>query len=81
MIKCVTLVELGQALNRGPSSGVRGPFGASGLGGDELGVERVRQTRDDFVLDVEEIGPGLIEAFGLEMITGFGVNKLHIEPL
>jgi hypothetical protein len=36
-------------------------FRASRLGGDKLGVQRIRQTGDDFVLRVEEIGERLIE--------------------
>jgi hypothetical protein len=45
--------------------GVRSFFRASRLGGDELGVQRVRQTRDDLILHVEEIGKLLIEPLGL----------------
>ena len=59
--------------------GVRGLFRASRLGGDELGVQRARQTRDDFVLHVEEIGERLVEPLGPEMIAGFGVDELHVD--
>ena len=59
--------------------GVRGLFRASRLGGDELGVERACQPRDDFVLHVEEIGQRLVEPLGPEMIAGFGVDELHVD--
>ena len=54
-------------------------FRASRLGGDELRVERACQSRDDFVLHVEEIGERLVEPLGPEMIAGFGVDELHID--
>ena len=54
--------------NRGPSSRGSQAFSrASRLGGGKLGVERVRQAGDDFVLHVEEIGERLIEPLGPEM--------------
>ncbi len=59
--------------------GVRRLFRASRLGGDELGVERARQARDDFVLHVEEIGERLVEPLGPEMTAGFGVDELHVD--
>ena len=58
---------------------VRSLFRASRLGGDELGVQRARQARDDFVLHVEEIGERLVEPLGPEMIAGFGVDELHVD--
>ena len=58
---------------------MRGLFRASRLGRGELGVERVRKARHDFVLHVEEIGQGLIEPLGPEMIGALGVNELHID--
>ena len=57
----------------------RGLFRASRLGGDELGVERARQPRDDFVLHVEEIGEGLVEPLGPEMIACLGIYELDID--
>ena len=54
-------------------------FRASRLGGDELGVQRVCQARDDFVLHVEEIGQRLVEPLGPEMTAGFSVDELHID--
>ena len=54
-------------------------FGSSRLGGDEFGVQRAREARDDFVLHVEEIGKRLIEPLGPEMIAGFSVDELHID--
>ena len=58
MVSGHTLVEPRQTLKIEVHQrvGVRGLFGASRLGGDELGVERVRQARGDFILHVEEIG-------------------------
>jgi hypothetical protein len=44
--------------------GGRGLFGATRLGGGELGVERACQPRDDFVLHIEEIGERLVEPLG-----------------
>ena len=44
-----------------------------------MGVERARQTRDDFVLHVEEIGERLVEPLGPEMIAGLGVDELHVD--
>jgi hypothetical protein len=59
--------------------GGRGLFRASSLGDDQVGVQRARQARDDFVLHVEEIGERLIEPFGPEMIARFGVDELDID--
>ena len=60
--------------------GGRGLFRASRLGGGELGVQCVRQARDDFVLHVEEICERLVEPLGPEMIARFGVDDLNIDP-
>ena len=49
------------------------------IGGGELAVQRACQTRNDFVLHVEEIGQGLVEPLGPEMIAGLGVDELHID--
>ena len=59
--------------------GGRRSFGAPRLGGDELGVQRIRQARDDFVLRVEEIGERFIEPFSPEMIARFGVYELNVD--
>ena len=59
--------------------GVRGPFRASRLGRDELGVQRACQALDDFVLHVEEIGERLIEPLGPEMIARFSVDELDVD--
>ena len=50
------------------------------LGLNELCLESVGEARHDFVLQFKQIGDGLIEAFGPEMISGFGINKLHVHP-
>ena len=53
-----TLVEPSQTLKiEVHGVGVRSLFRAPGLDGDKLGVQRVCQARNDFVLHVEEIGP------------------------
>jgi hypothetical protein len=44
-----------------------------------MGVQSVRQARDDFVLHVEEVSEGFIEPIGPEMIARFGVDELHID--
>ena len=59
--------------------GGRGQFGTSRLSGYKMCVKRARQTCDDFVLHVEEIGERLIESLGPEMIPGFGVDQLHVD--
>ena len=75
-----TLIEPGQTLKiEVHRVGVRGLFRAPRLGGDELGVQRVRQARDDFVLHVEEIGQRLVEPLGPEMIARFGVDELDVD--
>ena len=80
IVRGQTLIEPSQALKiEVHRVGVRGLFRASRLGGDEFGVERARQARDDFVLHVEEIGERLVEPLGPEMIAGFGVDELHVD--
>ncbi len=59
--------------------GVRSHFRSSRLGGDEFGVQRTCEARDDFVLHVEKIGQRLIEPLGPEMTAGFGVDELHVD--
>ena len=59
--------------------GVRGPFRPSRFSGDELGVQRARQSRNDLVLHVEEIGQRIVEPLGPEMIAALGVDELHID--
>ena len=54
-------------------------FGAPRLSGDQFGVQRARQARDNFVLHVEEIGEGLVKPVRPEMIAGFGVDELDID--
>ena len=50
----------------------------SRLGGGELVVQRACRARDDFVLHVKEIGQGLVEPVGPEMIARLRVNELLI---
>ena len=80
VVRGQTLVEPSQTLKiEVHRVGVRGLFRASRLGGDELGVQRACQARDDFVLHVEEIGERLVEPLGPEMIARFGVDELHVD--
>ena len=80
IVRGYTLIEPSQTLKiEVHRVGVRGLFRASRLGGDKLGVQRACQPRDDFVLHVEEIGQGLIEPLGPEMIARFGVDELDID--
>ena len=73
----IPFVEPGQALEiEAHRIGARGLLRASRLGGDKLGVQLVRQARDDFVLHVEEIGHRLIETLGSEMGAALRVNEL-----
>ena len=57
----------------------RGLFRASRLSGDKLGHQRACQPRDNFVLHVEEVDDGLIEALGPEMIACLCAYELHID--
>ena len=57
----------------------RGLFRASRLSGDELGLQRACQPRNNFVLHVEEVGHGPIEALGPEMIAFLCAYELHID--
>ena len=53
---------------------------SSRLGLNELGFQRIGEPRYDFVLHVEEVGDGLVEALCPKMDTGFGVDQLHVHP-
>jgi hypothetical protein len=53
---------------------IRCPLGSTGFGQNELGVERVRESRDDFVLHVEEVGDRLVEAIRPQVIAAFRVD-------
>ena len=80
IVRGQTLIEPSQTLKiEVHRVGVRSLFRASRLGGDELGVQRACQARDDFVLHVEEIGERLVEPLGPEMIARFGVDELDID--
>jgi hypothetical protein len=45
----------------------------------QLGSQPIRQPSDDLVLHVEEVGHGLVEALGPEVIAGFGVDELDVD--
>ena len=53
---------------------------SSCLGCNELGIQRVSEPRDDFVLHIEQIGDGFVEALGPKVIGAFGIDKLHVHP-
>ena len=46
----------------------------------QLRLQCVREPRYDFVLHLKQIGDGLIEAFSPKVISGSGINKLHVHP-
>ena len=50
------------------------------LGLDELGIQCVGEPRYDFVLDIEQIGDRFVEALGPQVISGFSIDKLHVDP-
>ena len=50
-------------------------FRSPRLGLDELGVQCVGKPRYDFVLHVEQVGDGLVETIGPEVVAGFGVDQ------
>ena len=80
MVRGPAPMEPGQALKKEIHRvGVGRLFGASRLGGGELGVQRVRQTPNDFVLHVEEIGERLVEPLRPKMTAGLGVDELHVD--
>ncbi len=43
-------------------------------------IQRIGEPRYDFVLHIEEVGDGLVEALGPQVIAGFGVDQLHVHP-
>ena len=55
-------------------------FRSPRLGFDELGIQRVGEPGYDFVLHIEQIGDGLVEALGPKVIAGFGIDQLHVHP-
>ena len=55
-------------------------FRSPSLGCHQPGIERVGEPRYNFVLHIEEVGNGLVEAVGPQMIAGFGVDQLYIDP-
>ena len=50
------------------------------LSHDELSTQRVGESRDDFVLHVEQIGDGFVESLGPQVIAALGVDKLRVHP-
>jgi hypothetical protein len=47
----------------------------NGLGrGTALGIQCIGKPCYDFVLHIEQVGDGLVEALGPEVIAGFGVD-------
>ena len=78
--RCPTPIEPSQPLKiEVHRVGRRRLFGAARLGRHKLGVQRVRQAHNDFVLHVEKIGERLVEPFGPKMTAGYGVDELHVD--
>jgi len=48
--------------------------------GYELGAQRVGEPRYDFVLHIEQVCDGLVEALGPQVVAGLRVNQLHVNP-
>src|SRR6267142_755239 len=59
---------------------MRRAFRSSRLNLYELGFQRIGEPRYDFVLHVEKIGDGFIEALRPKMYTALGVDQLHVHP-
>ena len=59
---------------------MRGVFRSPCLSGNELGIQRVSKPGDNFVLHIEQIGDGLVEPLGPQVIAGLGIDKLHVHP-
>ncbi len=43
---------------------------------NELGIQCIGEPRYDFILHVEQIGNGLVETLGPQVISGFGIDDL-----
>ncbi len=80
IVRVQTLVEPSHAL-KVEVHRVRGRplFRPSRLSGDELGVQRACQPRDNFVLHVEEVDQSLIEPLRPQMIARLGVDELNVD--
>ena len=50
------------------------------LSGHELGIQCVSKPGDNFVLHIEQIGDGLVEPLGPQVIAGLSIDKLHVHP-
>ena len=75
-----TLVVPGQSLKiEVDRFGVRSLFRTSRLGSEELGRHSACKPRDDFALHLEQIGHGLVEPLGPEMISALRVDQLDID--
>ena len=73
-------MDPGQALKKEIHRiGIGRLFGMASLDRRELIAQRVRQTPDDFVLHVEEIGERLVEPLRPEMTARFSVDELHVD--
>ena len=60
--------------------GMQRTFRPPRLSLNELGIQRVGEPGDDFVLHIEQIGDRLVEPLGPKVIAGFGVDQLHVHP-
>ena len=53
---------------------------SSRLSLDELGTQCIGEPRYDFVLHIEKIGDGLLEALGPKMLARMSIDQLHVHP-
>jgi hypothetical protein len=54
-------------------------FGAARFKSHQLDLQFVRQSGDDLVLHVEEVGNPLVETLGPKMREGLGLDQLHVD--
>ena len=57
--------------------GMRGALRPLRLSLNELGIQCIGEPRYDFVLHVEQIGDGFVEALGPKVSAAFDVDKLQ----
>ena len=81
MFGCNPLVNASDALEiQIHRIGVQRTFGSPRFGCYELGAQRICESRDDFILHVEQVGDRLVKALGPQVLAGFGVDQLHVHP-
>jgi hypothetical protein len=79
LIDTSSFVQVSHALKiQAHRIGMRSVLGAARLGSDQLRVQLTCKPRDNFVLHIEQVGDGLVEALGPEMCAPLRVDKLHV---